>query len=337
MSINEVIAKLNSSLRKKMSKELRERYDTTFKLAVSDHSTVQQLASGSIPVTSTLHAIEQGLQAVQSCLDDPEPQQVGLYWNPTIATLLMSHRAMVEAKAPKNAHAAKTPRPDGQKPFAATKGKNASRIDSPSKKSGKAAAKTKPASKVEEAPSSSRPRSPDYLPAEILDVQPVDESFIRRDIEITIAGGGPYLRDLRMGCKSTTCEWCKQLVNHTPLTRCKGHKPCSKSGWWPHVGPNLWFKLSKAHQSGTPYRPRNTVKIPKGGLQPLVSYTPGKRRHSDDQPLNEPLAKMVVTEEYSTSSWASEVEESIPLSPQSTSTLVDPSDLDLPQDEYSTD
>lgn len=50
-------------------------------------------------------------------------------------------------------------------------------------------------------------------------------------------------------CDAPNCEFCTHLFNNLNITKCEGHKRCSISGWYPHVGPALWQMLRKKHSA----------------------------------------------------------------------------------------
>lgn len=54
--------------------------------------------------------------------------------------------------------------------------------------------------------------------------------------------GHPHVK-----CVTPSCKICQCLFTNLNITKCEGHKRCSKVGWYPHVGPSLWQMIRKKH------------------------------------------------------------------------------------------
>lgn len=57
----------------------------------------------------------------------------------------------------------------------------------------------------------------------------------------------PYKSTKHIQCSRIGCLFCKGMFNGISLTKCESHKPCTPSGWFPHVGRPLWNSLKKKH------------------------------------------------------------------------------------------
>lgn len=290
MEKKDVLAQTCTRFRKNLSLEHKRVFDEAYHQAISANVTVQQLVTSSIPYSSTITAIEQALQAVQSCIDTPDPQPVGLYWNPTIATLLTGFRQLLVTKV--------TPQTPQAKAKAKGKPKPIKPVVSDDSKRNQPKPQPAPTAIISSVATTSRsasrspPRSPDYLPAEIQVAQPIDEVAIKAEIRKTLMKGGPYIKALRAACKSASCRFCSEVVHATPISRCLGHKPCTPCAWWPHVGPRLWYALKSAHDSGGRFMPRGSIKTREGQLTPLTPQpSSAKRAASPVDPIDSSRAK----------------------------------------------
>lgn len=72
--------------------------------------------------------------------------------------------------------------------------------------------------------------------------------------------GHPHIK-----CDKLRCTFCVALFERTTLTKCVGHKPCCKVGWYPHVGTGLWSMIKSRHNTGKPC----TLKPKKCGMYDL--------------------------------------------------------------------
>lgn len=79
---------------------------------------------------------------------------------------------------------------------------------------------------------------------------------------------GCYSRTPHVKCTSSRCQFCRALVLNLVITKCSEHPgihrdgPCTKSGWFPHVGKPLWGQIKGVHKRGEPYRtPDQPVKF----------------------------------------------------------------------------
>lgn len=54
-----------------------------------------------------------------------------------------------------------------------------------------------------------------------------------------------------ISCKTDRCRFCYAMFTHVNITKCVGHKPCHRSGYFPHVGTPLWSMIRKKHTSGS--------------------------------------------------------------------------------------
>lgn len=105
-------------------------------------------------------------------------------------------------------------------------------------------------------------------------------------------------------CSKDNCNFCKTLYHSVNITKCVGHKPCHRSGYYPHIGHPLWCMLKNKHNKEIC---NLTPKTCKPGELPSLS----KDIHDGVQ-----LREFIVN--TPSESWADEV------SNQSGSTLCDP-------------
>lgn len=48
-------------------------------------------------------------------------------------------------------------------------------------------------------------------------------------------------------CSQDNCKFCVKLFHSVNITKCVGHKPCHKTGFYPHIGQPLWCMLKNKH------------------------------------------------------------------------------------------
>lgn len=73
-------------------------------------------------------------------------------------------------------------------------------------------------------------------------------------------------------CDQRNCSFCLKVFRTINLTKCVGHKACSNTGFYPHVGPALWSMLKRDHHNGT--NPRLRVRPPREHELPCLSEEP---------------------------------------------------------------
>lgn len=61
-----------------------------------------------------------------------------------------------------------------------------------------------------------------------------------------------YANTGHVTCDRDCCAFCKHMFMNLNLTKCEGHKKCSASGWYPHVGKSLWSMLKAKHAALVP-------------------------------------------------------------------------------------
>lgn len=65
-----------------------------------------------------------------------------------------------------------------------------------------------------------------------------------------------YANTAHITCERDNCAFCKHLFMNVNITKCEGHKKCSASGWYPHVGKSLWSMLKAKHNALVPCKLR---------------------------------------------------------------------------------
>lgn len=73
-------------------------------------------------------------------------------------------------------------------------------------------------------------------------------------------------------CETRNCPFCVKLFRTINLTKCAGHKACSTSGFYPHIGVALWSMLKKDHHAGSV--PRLRERLPREHELPCLSEDP---------------------------------------------------------------
>lgn len=58
-----------------------------------------------------------------------------------------------------------------------------------------------------------------------------------------------YAKCKFIDCQEVGCAFCRSLFSNFTLSRCKGHPKCTKSGWYPHLGPKMWAHLTRFHKT----------------------------------------------------------------------------------------
>lgn len=48
-------------------------------------------------------------------------------------------------------------------------------------------------------------------------------------------------------CANDDCQFCRDLYNSVNITRCINHKPCHRTGYYPHIGTSLWAMIKNKH------------------------------------------------------------------------------------------
>jgi len=87
-----------------------------------------------------------------------------------------------------------------------------------------------------------------------------------------------YRNAMHIKCTKPECAFCIAAFTTLNLTRCVDHIPCTKLGWFPHIGKPLWKRLRPSHDRGLPYRPKKVE--PKAGeilspwTEPVRATTP---------------------------------------------------------------
>lgn len=98
---------------------------------------------------------------------------------------------------------------------------------------------------------------------------------------------------MHVKCDTANCEFCKHLFNNLNITKCEGHKRCSKVGWYPHIGPALWQMLRKKHANkaipNLPPKPCSAHEIPALSVDtarfPLNKEVPANAESEDSSPV----------------------------------------------------
>lgn len=80
----------------------------------------------------------------------------------------------------------------------------------------------------------------------------------------------PYHKHIK--CEKSRCDFCRSMYDNVHLTKCENHKPCCKAGWYPHVGPVLWAKIRRLHDTGTTFVCKE-AKLKANELPPIVGHT----------------------------------------------------------------
>lgn len=279
-----VISGLCKSLTSPMTGPERKTFDEAYRNALSQKASTHDLTVGTIPILILISCIESGLNACQSLLDNPNPQPVGKYWNPTIASLLRALGQMSGSSSHTRASKKDELRTKGSRP---SKTDQTRPSDTVSVVSGASKSSKKPnpsyASVTKQAREAvtvdSPPRSPAYQPDESPPKEQesppsvsVDSCAIRRELsEFLVNFKGPYIRHLKTGCTRAECSFCREAVRNVAITRCSGHAPCHASGWYPHIGKLLWEILRRKHDKGQSFEPKKTpLKLKPDELEPLM-------------------------------------------------------------------
>lgn len=74
-------------------------------------------------------------------------------------------------------------------------------------------------------------------------------------------------------CNVPNCAFCKDLFKQVNLTKCEGHKPCSNTGFYPHVGSALWAMVKSKHAKGVPCKLKSKA-CKQNELPALEQYKP---------------------------------------------------------------
>lgn len=314
-----VISGLCKSLTSQMTGPERKTFDEAYRNALSQKASTHDLTVGTIPILILISCIESGLNACQSVLDTPNPQPVGKYWNPTIASLLRALGQMSGVSGSSRALRKDEPRTKGSRPLKTDQARPSDTVSVTSGAAGESPKKPNPsyASVTKQAreaiTADSPPRSPAYQPDESPKEQEspqsvsVDSCTIRRELsEFLSTYKGPYIRHLKAGCTRSECSFCREAVRNVAITRCSGHAPCHASGWYPHIGKLLWEILRRKHDKGQSFEPKKSpLKLKPDELEPLTyGLTVVDTRNSPKRKA-EPIAEDVKVARVAPSSNAS--------------------------------
>lgn len=85
-----------------------------------------------------------------------------------------------------------------------------------------------------------------------LEISNDDASRVRSELrKYTSKVKQPYQNRFHkhISCERKDCNFCLTMFKTVNITKCVGHKPCHKTGYYPHVGTSLWSMIKKRHTS----------------------------------------------------------------------------------------
>lgn len=243
-----------------MNDSQKNTFETVFRSNLVDRTSLKQLIAADIPISIYFTSLSMSLQAVQSLLDEPQSQPVGLYWNPVIsATLSMASSlatgsvsiASTTLAGQKQKSGCPTKQPSA--PEKKTKGKPKPKVVTPSQPSTSVVSSNK--TDVSKSDDLAESISPDYNGLSAL----------------LQSGSALYTQACHshMKCDKPLCEYCRSLFANVRITKCADFHPkspaCHASKCYPHVGASLWHRLRSSHVPGKIFRSQLNLAPPKSG------------------------------------------------------------------------
>lgn len=234
--------------------ELLRLWETTYRETIAS-TEVKDLLSGSISdklqhtaftraceTTSAKATFDSSLSSFSLSQQSKLASIATTLWNPLLAGSLSLMKVTTPTASKPASKSRPTPKPDVK-------------VKKPTKMEARPSSTRPPPSIVVPRKHQTTPRKPpsSFVDTATVVTENVSNPQIYQDLE-DYRATHPLLFEkfTYITCHVPSCSTCDAIFRNISLTKCEtnGHDPCVPSGWFPHLGPKLWFKLVRHHYTG---------------------------------------------------------------------------------------